>query len=107
MKKLILAIGLGLFSAGSVAASCIGPFCWDDSGVTINGVQDLGSNGVLIPSITRANVLTLKPAYAGQMIFCTGCLDFNNQLGVPCVSTGTAIGGFIAISSATAVSVCK
>ncbi len=71
MKKLILALGLGLMT-GTLYAACVGPFCWDDSGISIGGNLYDG-NGLVLPSNTKANILAAAPKAKGQLVMCTDC----------------------------------
>lgn len=107
MKKLMYVIGLGLIS-GSLWASCMGPFCWDDQGAYVAGtIQD--GNGSGIPSLTAAQVAAAKPRAVGQEVWCSNCTSFNGGIGMPCISTETTTSNnaYIAESSGTAVSACK
>lgn len=90
MKKLLIAVGLGLL-AGSLYAACNGPFCWDDTGAYIGGVLNDG-NGGGTPNLTSAQVTGACPRAKGQEVFCTNC-SFNSGVGVLCISTGTTCNG--------------
>lgn len=105
MKKLMFAIGLGLMS-GSVWASCMGPFCWDDRGAYVNGVVKDG-NGDAHPSKTKAQIATSTPTVVGQVVYCSDCAAAGGA-GTLCISTATTggIGGgsYFVLSTGT---VCK
>lgn len=104
MKKLVL--GLMLAGLTSVAqASCIGPVCWDDQGLYLAGTI-MDGNGAGMPVDTSANINLRVPRAKGQEIFCTDC-QFNLSRGTVCVSTGTGVGAYVAISSATATTACR
>lgn len=105
MKKLMFAIGLGLLS-GSVYASCVGPYCWDDTGATIYSSYT-DSNGAGMPNVTTAAINAQTPKAKGQEVFCTDCTAFNGGKGSLCVSTGTTVGSYMVISSGTAIAGCK
>ncbi len=104
MKKIMYIVGLGLLS-GSLWAACMGPFCYDDTGASIAGLP-VNGNGVGVPSVSSTTLNAITP-YIGQMAFCNNCVNFNGSKGGLCVSTGTAVGSMIAVSSATALTVCK
>lgn len=91
MKKLVIAIGIGLMS-GSLWASCVGPFCWDDKGASIGGIVQDG-NGDGSPNYTIAQINALVPSAKGQSVFCSDCKG-GGAAGTICTSTATAAGGF-------------
>lgn len=107
MKKLLVAVGLGLIS-GSLYAACMGPFCYDDTGASIGGLSFDG-NGNTVPSLSSATIAGLTPKGKGQLVFCTSCVSGNSQVGALCVSTSTTAGGndFLLLSTATANTQCK
>jgi len=106
MKKLMFAIGLGLISS-SLYAACMGPFCYDDTGASIGGLQYNG-NGQGLPVVSSTTVNTYAPPTVGIEVWCnTTCTNANGGKGQLCISTGTAAGAFIVLSSATAVTNCK
>ncbi len=105
MKKLLIVVGLALV-AGSVYASCMGPFCFDDTGAYIVGILSDG-NGSGTINLTVSQINTAAPRAKGQKVFCTNCQTFNTFLGGLCLSTGTVAGSYAQISSATAVSACR
>lgn len=80
MKKLLIAVGLGLIS-GSLWAACMGPYCYDDSGAAINA-------NVAMQSYTVTQLSTLSFRSAGVEVFCSNCGGGGNA-GTVCVSTGT------------------
>jgi len=96
MKKLMFAIGLGLIS-GSLWASCMGPFCWDDRGAYVAGVVQDG-NGSGLPSKTASQISTTAPTAAGQEIYCSNCVN-----GLVCISTGTGTAAYVQIRSTTTI----
>lgn len=104
MKRLMYVIGIGLMT-GSLWAACTGPFCYDDTGASIAGFPYNG-NGMGVPVVSSTTLNTITP-YVGQFAICNTCTGFAKTVYVPCVSTGTAVGSFIAISTAAALSVCK
>lgn len=106
MKKLVLAVGLGLLS-GSLYAACVGTFCYDDSGVSgINA--NLVVNGVVgMSRMTKATIATSTPTITG-MVFCTDCAS-GGGAGAVCFSTSTTggnsgVGSYFILSTGT---VCK
>lgn len=106
MKKLMF-VGL-LFVAGIAKAACLGSssFCWDETGSYVAGAINNG-NGSALPQVAKASIKTTIPNAKGQEIWCPDCTNFNASLGETCVSTSTAAGGYMAISSATAVTACQ
>lgn len=105
MKKIMFAIGLGLISSLANAA-CVGPFCFDDTGSSVNGLPFNG-NGNAIPQVSSATVATLAANSKGQFLWCTTCLKANNGTGVPCYSTSTVVGGYVLLSTQTTVTACQ
>jgi len=97
MKKLMFAIGLGLIS-GSVYASCLGPYCYDESGATINATTS-HSGAMGLPNETAANIRAKTPSATGQMWYCTDCNTLNG--GFLCVSTGTTVAAYSLVASTT------
>ncbi len=86
MKKLVIAIGLGLL-AGSAYAACIGDnaLCFGDGKVTVNGVVYIDGQGMTLPSKTVAAINASTATLVGQRITCTDCtLPYNT-----CISTST------------------
>lgn len=71
MKKLLVILGLGLIS-GSLYAACTGPFCYDDTGASVNG-NLMDGNGYVMPSATKAVILAAAPKAKGQLVMCTDC----------------------------------
>ncbi len=106
MKKMFMFVVALSLTASGAWAGCMGPFCYDDTGAYIAGTLNDG-NGAGTPNMTKAQVLLATPRAKGQEIFCTNCTNFNSTLGFLCVSTGTAIASYAAISSATAVTACQ
>lgn len=101
-------IGL-LFVAGNAKAACVlgTALCADDRGnVSIAGFLQNG-NGSALPSVKKANINTTTPNVVGMEIFCPDCTNFNGALGQICVSTASTPGGYMAVSSATAVTACQ
>lgn len=105
MKKFVAVVGL-LAMSSSLWAACFGPFCWDDKGAYVVGSLENG-NGDALPQKTKAQTVADAPDVKGQMVFCTDCVAFNDGKGMPCVSTGTAAGAYIAISTGAALTQCK
>ena len=70
-----------MFLTGAALASCVGPYCWDDVGPTING-------NVPLQSYTAAQVRSLSAPAAGVAIYCSDCKAAGAK-GTVCISTGT------------------
>jgi hypothetical protein len=81
MKKFVLTVLTVSAAVGAVYAACMGPICWDDSGVYL-------SQGLYLPTVT---IDTTTPKAAGILV-----KDSSNNI---YVSTGTAIGGFIKVGA--------
>ncbi len=90
MKKLLIAAGLGLIS-GSLYAACMGPYCYDDTGASINAAIALQSYNVLYS--TNTNFVPYTP------FVCTNCGQ--TGYGLICISTGTGKNAVV-VSSAPA-----
>ncbi len=105
MKKLLIAVGLGLLS-GTLYAACMGPFCYDDTGASVSGYA-MGGNGNVLPSASSTTIAGIVPVAKFQFIGCTTCLGNSSTAGgnVLCYSTATAAGSFV-IANSTAP-VCK
>lgn len=73
--------------------------------LSLNG--NLSAPSVIPNSYTVSQIAALVPASVGQIIIVSNPTTFNAGGAGVCVSTGTAVGSFIQISSATAISVCK
>ena len=104
MKKLLIAAVVGLLS-GSVYAACMGPFCYDDTGASVNGLS-MNGNGWVMPTASSSTIASIVPV-VGQYILCTSCTgnSANPSGRAVCYSTGTAAGSFvIAVST---IPVCK
>lgn len=87
MKKLVF--GLMLMS-GISYASCVGPYCWNEGGAqTPTSTAPLG-----IKSYTLAEMNSLTPSAAGQLIFVSDGLQSR-----VCVSSGTGTGAFVVVSA--------
>lgn len=86
MKKLVFGL---MFMSGIAGASCMGPYCWDDTGAQINAAPVLHSK-------TLSDIQALKPAAAGQIVYCSDCTNT-----MVCVSTGTGVNSFVIIGSTT------
>ncbi len=105
MKKLMLAVGLGLIS-GSLYAACVGTYCYDDSG--ISGVNaNLVVNGTLgLVSMTKAQIATSTPTIKG-LVYCSDCAAAGGS-GTVCIATSTTggivSGSYFVLSTGT---VCK
>ena|SRR5271165_1983677 len=88
MKKLVFGL---LFVAGVAVASQMGPYGYDEKGAQIS--SGLGLAGV---TVVQMNLLT--PAYTGEIIFCSNCLQ-----SALCVSSGTTTGGWTVIAGTSTV----
>ena len=64
MKKLV--IGL-MFMAGVAGASCMGPFCWDESGASVKGTLSVPTSGIHITSTETITVGVSTPTAAGLL----------------------------------------
>jgi hypothetical protein len=100
MKKYVLAGMCLLGMSGGAFAACLlgGSICQDESGnLTIqNRVTNEAGEG--IPQITAAQSNTLTPKQKGQLVFCTDCGAASDAV---CVSSGTGVGAYVKISSAS------
>ena len=108
MKKLVIAL---MFCAGMAGAACYGPYCYDDTGANIKGGLAL-ENGVTnnsaqvnnapvgLWSRTAAQINTLTPGAAGQLIYCSDCVIGTGWDQI-CISSGTGNGAWVHISSKT------
>ena len=60
------------------------------------------------PSVlTTAVINSIAPSYAGQPVICSDCMSANAGKYNLCLSSGTGVGAWILISSATAITQCK
>lgn len=89
MKKTLLVMSLGflagaLFCVKQVSASCMGPFCWDDTGASVDGRQ-IDGDGMGIPVMTLAALKLNTPRAANKLVICSTCIQTNL-----CISTGAA-----------------
>lgn len=105
MKKIMYVLGLSLM-ASSLYAACYGPFCFDDTGASINGYSLTGA-GFGVPDASSSTIAALIPLKKGQLVWCNSCIGANASKGVYCTSTATVVGSFILMSSATAVTACQ
>ena len=105
MKKMLIAIGIGLI-AGSAYAATIGCMTYDDSGCSVAGNLYNG-NGIGLLSMTKAAIAALTPTQKGQVVFCSDCSAAMGSKGLLCYSTATVVGSYVQISSLTAVTVCN
>lgn len=87
MKKLV--IGL-MFVANIASASCLGPYCYDDTGAQMP--TSTGPQGLTSRTLAQMNALT--PSAAGQMIFVSDGLQAS-----VCISSGTGRGAFIVLAA--------
>ncbi len=82
MNKVML-VGL-LFMAGVAGASCVGPYCWDDTGphMVLNNVGNSNvSQTLTVSSYATSTTTSTVPSAVGQMVV--------NALGVLYISTST------------------
>lgn len=109
MKKVVYCLlALGLFISNSYAACILsGAVCTDERGNTSIAGQVFNGTGQGLPSLTKTQVLTAVPSQTGAEIWCSNCTNFNNALGMLCLSSGTVAGAYMAVSSATAVTACQ
>lgn len=79
----------------------------------LDGSGNFTANGAITTTAltpgpyTAAQVAALTPANSGQIIVISNPGAFNAGGVGLCVSTATTLGSFIAVSSATALTVCK
>lgn len=64
------------------------------------------------PSVlTSAQINAATPAYAGQPVICSDCMNANAAKYNICISSAgrasTSVGAFVLISSATAITACR
>lgn len=106
MKKTLFVVGLSLLAASFVGAACTGPFCYDDTGASVNGYSFTGA-GVGIPDASSTTIAGIVPSKKGQLILCTSCTGNSSTAGgvVMCYSTATLAGSFVILGSS--VPVCK
>lgn len=98
MKKLV--IGL-LFAANIAGASCVGPYCWDDTGPSVagldmTGAQVSGAGGLAVPTsgirITSTETISVgvsTPTAAGYLGIDSSYVLY--------ISTGTGRGAWVKI----------
>ncbi len=79
-------------AAVSIAGAVTGP-----TSVTATKIVASGAGSVGLYSRTKAQILALTPAAAGQIYFCSDCTAVSI-----CVSTGTAAGAFVKATDKTA-----
>lgn len=103
MKRLVMAAMAAMLS-GTLYASCMGPFCWDDTGASIGGLSYDG-NGSTLPSLSSTTIAGLTPKAVGQTVYCNSCTGNNVPGKVICYSTATVVGSFVMNVSSTPV--CK
>ncbi len=83
-------------------------FLWKVSLAATNQPYNLGLVSLSISSMSATGVAALVPPNGlGSLVVCTNCGAFNAGVAGLCMSTGTLVGSYVAISSATAVTVCK
>ena len=77
-------------------AACVGPYCYDDTGASINAsfsVNSLKNKG----SLTAAQISVLAGESKGTAtVACSDCVN-----GMVCVSTGTGVGAYVQVRSTT------
>ena len=101
MLGAIFAFGI----AGLVYASCVGPYCWDESGAYIGGVINDG-NGSGLPTASSTTINSINARAVGQEIYCNTCVNNSSTNSIElCVSTSTNKVGYVFVSSTTKV--CK
>ncbi len=100
MKKLVIAVSLGLIS-GSLWAACVGPYCYDgsDNG-SMNGVISSQSGPVVLSS-TTINVTTAPRA--GTIVGCNTCVAYTGSTSSfhICISTAANSTSWVFFSSDT------
>ena len=103
MKKVFKAVvltalvGAGLLSAGKTFAACLADsgICWGSGQTTIESPAITGtSNSYSLYSRTLAQINSVTPTSAGQLIYCSDCVN-----SAVCVSSGTGKGAYVASSS--------
>lgn len=100
MKKLMYVIGLGLIS-GSVWATCLGPFCYDQTGAAISGIGYINGNGFTMPNASSTTISGIVPLQVGQIITCTTCANGAGGTFGLCVSSATNSSAWVLVSSPT------
>lgn len=99
MKKLII-VGL-MFVSGALYASCVGPYCYNDTGAQVpTSTGPMGLN-----SKTTAQLGTLIPSAAGQLVYCSDC--GSSGFHRVCVSSGTGPGAWIEVAAASGTVRCQ
>lgn len=103
MKKLMLAIGLGLIT-GSAYAACIGgvALCYDDTATYVNG-NKIDALGYQLPSKTKTQIDTSTPTVVGQVVLCSDCAAAGGA-GTVCLSTAITGSHSFVLSTGT---ICK
>ena len=108
MKRLMLVLGLGLIS-GSVYAACVGPYCWDDTGATVNGYS-LTANGFDVPVLSSTSISQITGGRVGRLVICNTCnAAVPNNGYAMCVATSSAngIGSYIILNSTGGTTICR
>lgn len=95
LMSLVVLVGL----SGAAYSACYGPFCYDDTGVSIKGT--VASEGAIgLPSKTKAQLLTETPRDINYLFGCSDCSVGTGWDNI-CVSTGTGQGAWVHVSSKT------
>lgn len=95
MKTLLSAILVGAL-AGGLYASCVGPYCFNESGAsvtskaTVEGVLTLG-NVLQMPAYTYATISVSTPTAVGQLVYCSDCITSHLCISTSAVSTNSWI----------------
>lgn len=93
MKKVLYVLGLGLIS-GSLYAACFGPFCYTDTGASINANTALQSYTLAVATSTAFPI--------GTQVFVSNAAG-GGGAGTVCVSTANVVNSLV-LSTGT---VCK
>lgn len=88
MKNALIALGLSIGLAAAGYAACDGPFCYDDTGASIEGA------GLSLTSRTIAQLNAQAPARVGQLVMCSDCTR-----SAVCVSSGTSAGAYVILTA--------
>lgn len=99
MKKALFVIG-GILLTGSLYAACVGPFCWDDTGASVEGFR-IDGNGQVQTVLSSTTIAGLANVKIGQEVVCNTCVNAGtNSYGV-CIATSTVQPAFVLVSSTT------
>jgi hypothetical protein len=90
----------------STSSASVGGVLVNNGGGAFNWSNQVSTTiitGIALQALTQAQTTTTTPGIAGQLIFCSNCTSSN-----VCVSSGTGVGAWVAISTNSVLSkVCN